>query len=87
MAILRICFKINSAFSSYFRQGLSDLFIANIRGTPQLVMRMSLFKLLCNRIFFSSSVNMSFIKAPSSSNLGSVYNFILSSTIFVNMNL
>ena len=87
MAFLRICLKTNSAFSSYFRHGLSDLFITNMKGTPQFVMRMSLFKFLCNLIFFSSSVKMSFIKAPSSSNLGSIYNFILSSTIFVKMNL
>ena len=77
-----MCLKINSAFSSYFGKGLSDLLTTKIKGTPQFVIRISLFRLTPNLLAFSSSDKESFIKFPSSSNLGSSNNFIFSSTIF-----
>lgn len=73
---------MNSAFSSYLGQGKSDLFTTKIKGTPQFVMRISLFNPISNFLFFSSSDRESFINVPSSSNFGSSNNFILSSTSF-----
>ena len=79
-----MCFKINSDLSAYLGKGLSDLFTIKINGTPQFVLSISLFRLTSNLLAFSSSVKESFIKIPSSSNLGSSNNFILSSTIIKN---
>ena len=84
MAAFLTCLKINSDLFSYFWKGLSVLFTTKIIGTPQFVIRTSLFKLIWSLLLFSSSERESFIKFPSSSNLGSSYNLILSSTILIN---